>query len=349
MAFQRPTLEELRGRTSTDVATRTGQGPLLRRSVLGVLAHAMAAAAHALYGYLAWVVKQPFADTADGEYLERQGAIYGVNRKAATFATGTVDFTGADGATIPAGTRAQRADGVGFETDADAVISRGAAAVAVTAVDPGTDSVTPADTSLTLVSPVASVQATATVATGGIGGSEDAETDEQLRERVLARLRHPPRGGAAHDYVAWAKEVAGVTRAWALPLHLGIGTVGVAFMRDDDADPFPDAAAVAEVQAHLEEHRPVTALVTAFAPSAVPLDFEVQLTPSTAETQAAVSEALRDLLGRAGAPGGTVLLSHIREGISTTPGETDHVLVSPVADVIHNPGELPVMGDVTWS
>jgi uncharacterized phage protein gp47/JayE len=62
-----------------------------------------------------------------------------------------------------------------------------------------------------------------------------------------------------------------------------------------------------------------------------------------------VAAELSDLLRREAEPGGTILISHIREAISTAVGEVDHVVVSPVANVAHAPHEMPVTGEITWS
>ena len=81
-----------------------------------------------------------------------------------------------------------------------------------------------------------------------LDGGTDEETDEELRARVLRRIRQPPMGGDAYDYVAWALAVPGVTRAWCSPLEMGIGTVTVRFMMDDlraDNDGFPIADDIA--------------------------------------------------------------------------------------------------------
>ena len=70
------------------------------------------------------------------------------------------------------------------------------------------------------------------MAAGGLAAGSDAETDESLRARVLRRIQKPPQGGAGYDYVAWALEVPGVTRAWVYPAEMGLGTVTVRFVRD---------------------------------------------------------------------------------------------------------------------
>ena len=81
---------------------------------------------------------------------------------------------------------------------------------------------------------------------------------------------------------------------------------------------------------------------------AVPVDFTLRVVPDTAAVRAGVLSSLVDLLRRESEPGGTLLLSHIKEAISRVAGETDHVLSAPVADVVLGTGEFAVMGAITW-
>ena len=356
MSFRRPGLEELQLRVTRDVATGMGLGGLLPRTMLRVLAESMAGAVYTLFGYLTWTARQVFPDTAEDEFLERWSKIWGVSRKPATFAKGPATFKGTDGVVIPAGTRLRRDDGWLFATDAAYTVGTATSGIAlgyVTALEAGADGNTPFPGGWTLEQPLTGILAGVGVGHGGTGdvdGAEDAETDEALRGRLLSRLRDQPKGGAASDYRIWSLEVPGVTRVWVIPGHLGIGTVGVAFMRDDDeGSPFPDATEVAELEAYLDVRRPVTADVVAFAPEGVAVDFEIVLVPDNPSLRALVEVSLRDLIERDGEPGGTILVSRIREAISTTPGESDHTLVLPAADVELTGTQLATMGAVTWS
>ena len=354
MPFTRPTLTELISRIQSDIESRLpGTDPRLRRAALSVLARTLSGAAHGLYGYLDWLADQILPDTADTDHLDRWASIWGLSRKAATAATGSASFTGTDGAVIPAGATLQRSDGGEFTLDADATVAAGTLTAAVTGSVAGTDGNTAAGSSLTLVNPIAGINSTGTVAAGGFTGGTDTETDDELRARLLARLQQPPHGGASFDYVAWALEVSQVTRAWVFPERLGAGTVGVSFVCDDLDPIIPTAAVVAAVQDHLNLVRPVTAQVTAFAPTPVAVNFTLTIEPNQAAVQAAVEAELRDLLIREaqpddGAGSGTILLSHIQEAISLAAGETDHTLVAPAANVTLNSGEMAVFGAITW-
>jgi uncharacterized phage protein gp47/JayE len=90
--------------------------------------------------------------------------------------------------------------------------------------------------------------------------------------------------------------------------------------------------------------------VTVVAPVAVPLDLTITgLTPDTAAVRAAIEAEIIDLLRREAVPGGTILLSHLREAISIAAGEADHALTIPAANVTHATGELAVLGTITWA
>lgn len=351
MPFQRPTLEDLIERAAADIATRLpGADAKLRRSNLNVLTRTHSGAVHGLYGYLDFIARQAMPDTAESEFLGRWASFWGIARKSASFAAGDVTFTGANASVIPEGTLLQRGDGAEYTTDAEATIAAGTATVGVTASLAGAAGNADAGVVMNLVSPIAGVNTAATVAAGDIAGGADEESDESLLARLLARLQEPPHGGADFDYVAWALEVPGVTRAWVYPQELGLGTVTLRFVRDDDPSIIPDSGEVQAVQDYIDERRPVTADVTVVAPIAVPLDFEISgLLPDEQAVRDAIAAELADLLRREAEPGGTILVSHIREAISIAAGEHDHALVSPTADVTHNTGEIAVMGNITWS
>lgn len=350
MPFARPTLTEVIERVLADLSSRVVgvDGAVLRRSVLGVLGRGLAGASHELHGHLEWIARQVIPDTADAEYLERWANIWGVRRKAAEFAEGQVTFTGANGSIIPEGTLVQRQDGARFETLADATIAAGAASVAVRAQEAGAAGNTIAGATVTLLQPVSGVQANASVAAGGLTNGSDTEDDDALRDRMRDRIQKPPQGGAANDYVRWALEVPGVTRAWLYPMEMGPGTVTVRFVRDDDASIIPDAAEVDAVYDYIELVRPVTAELFVVAPIAAPLDMTIQINPNTAAVQAAIRAELEDLVRREAEPGGTILISHLREAVSTASGEFDSIIVSPSANVAHATGEIAVLGTITF-
>lgn len=349
--FSRPTYSELVARIEADITAKFPSGSSrLRRMVLIALARVMAGIAHGLYGFIAFAAKQIIPTTANLTYLKLWASFWGVVWKARAKAHGAAVFTGTDGSPIASGTLLQRADGVEFTTDEDGVIAGGTATIAVTASEAGADGNTAAAATLSLVSPIAGVQGTATVGAGTLSGGADDETPESLLTRLLQRVQNPPEGGADHDYERWALERPGVTRAWIYRAWLGAGTVGIAFVYDDRADIIPTEQDVADMQAYLEapSRGPSTADIIAFAPVPDPIDPDITLTPDTESIRAAVIAELKDFLRRDAKPGGTLRLSRIGEAISIAAGEDYHTLNSPAETITAAAGHMPVLGDVTW-
>src|SRR5690606_27956229 len=189
----------------------------------------------------------------------------------------------------------------------------------------------------------------AVIALGGLVGGTDQEPLERWRRRVVRAFRIQPHGGDLEDYVTWALEVPGVTRAWARGAWVGRGTVGVFVVRDDDEDIVPDAAELADVLAHIQSKRPVTAEVHVIAPTLVTVDYQVQLFPDSQVLRAQVEQALRELHLSEADLGARLYRSHMTAAISNVPGEVDHALLAPLADIVPQPFELPVFGGITWS
>lgn len=350
MPFARPTLSQLQEQAEADLAGRLGLGALLRRGVLRALARMTAGLVHLLHGHSVWISRQVFPDTADAEELERWAGLYGLARKVAQRATGSVTFTGTDGVDVPDGTLLKRADGVEFQTTELGTITAGEATVAVEAVLAGSAGNSSAGAAALQLSPaIAGVALAVEIEAPGLEGGTDVETDQELRDRLVARLRAGSRGGSADDYVTWALEVPGVNRAWAIPLVSGPGTVGLTFIVSAGSTvPIPDAGQVAEVQAYIDERRPVTATAVVFAPGLEAVDVTVSVTPDTAAVRTAVQAALEELLAREGEPSSTIYLSHIREAVSAAAGEVNSTVTVPAADVPIPSGSVAVLGTLTF-
>jgi len=349
MAFSRPKLSEIVERIKTDMESGLGlTGASLRRSNVSVLAKAYGGAVHLLHGHLEWISKQIIIDTADADYLERHAQIWGVTRRAADYAQGSVIFAGSDGSVIPSGTVLRRSDEVEYTTDEDGTISSGTATVPVTAVLAGASGNSDSGVSLSLLAPIAGISGSATVGLDGLTNGIESEDDEALRERLIARIQQPPQGGAASDYEQWATSISGVDRAFVFPLYFGPGTVAIFIVGPDPLDPIPNAAKVAEVQEYIDELRPVTATPQVFAPNAFTVNFTIQLDPNTAAVRSAVTAEIQSLFQREAEVGGTILISHLNEVVSTSAGEVDHVLVSPTGNISVPAGSFPVLGTITF-
>ncbi len=362
MALNRPALQEIIDRVSADIKSAiTGATPLVTRSVLQVLARVFGAAVHLLYAYADNLVLQFFASTAVGTFLDLIGLEIGLPRTAAAKATGTGEATGVALTVIPAGTQWQSPDGLIYVTDVEETIEIGGTVnVEITAQTAGVDHNDIAGVVLTIVTAIGGVDSDLTIDSDAITGGTDLESDDDYRERILLRKRNPPQGGSVTDFEQWTLEVAGVTRAWIVSEYNGPGTVGVFFVRDNDVSIFPDAAEIAEVEAHIIEHDdaagntigiPVTAEpgLFVFAPTPKSVDFSINLFPNNTTVQAAITSELQDLIDDEGGPTETLFRSRISEVISRATGEERHVLTVPAADVAMASNELAQLGTVTFS
>ena len=361
MPFARPTLAELIDRIRGDLRGRLELGgPLLRRAMADVLGSVFGGGIHTLYGFLDWLSRQLFATTAEREALLAKAKLYGITPDAATFAVGNVTATGTNGSPILAETIIRLDAATAYRVTTGQVIASGTATLPVAAVLAGAAGNLAAGTAVTFETPVPGVTSAAVVATGGIAGGFDGDAGdagtERVRARLELRLQEPPQGGAEQDYIAWALAAhgVGVTRAWVFPLELGLGTVVVRFVLDGNlVSIFPDPTAVAAVQAALNAQRPITAVATAVAPTALSVAFTIHIVPDNADTRAAVTAELGDLLDRVAEPGdgagrGKVLLSAIRTAVGVAEGVTDYTVTVPPADVTPGVGQLPVIGVITW-
>jgi len=360
MPFDRPTLSALRDSTRQDFTARLpGADSLLRQSNIRVSADVISGALHMAYGRIEWVSKQVIPDSAEAQYLERWCDIFGLTRKGATRATGSIRFTGTDGAPVPIGTVVQSGNlQASYRTIAAGLIAGGQAIVAAEAVDAGADANNLSGVIVNLVNAVPGVVSTATLQ-GEMAGGADEESDPELLDRLLFEIQKPAHGGNRDDYFRWALEVPGVTRVWVSGNELGGGTVLVRFMMDDvraDHDGIPQgdpAPAYSDdllaVYQHLEPLRPVTAQLYVAAPVAVPVDITIaNLQPNTALVQAAVIAELKDEFLRDAVPGGTIFQSWLWAAVSTASGERSHTIQAPAADVVMGVGQIPVLGTVTF-
>lgn len=346
MSLARPSLTALNVRVRVDFDTRLeGADSRLRRNSIDVFAGAHAATADGLHSDIASRARF-FPATDAPEANARWASLKGVIRKAAVAATATATLTGTDGLTAEAGTILVRRDGLTYRITADATIAAGTAEAAIVAVDGGVATSIEIGQELTFQSPVAGISATALVSAAGLGEDEESEAD--FCGRIEEVLRAPAAGGKEDDYVRWAKEVAGVTRAWVEANWDGLGTVRVSFVMDGREDIIPEAGDVAAVDAVIQAVRPVTADVTVIALTPDPLAFTITPVPDTPAVRAAIAAELRDLISREAEPGGTILLSHIREAISIAAGETDYVMAAPTASVTTASGHISTMGAITW-
>jgi uncharacterized phage protein gp47/JayE len=370
MPWNTPTLRDVRTLVRDSVnSSLPGADANVPNSVLRVMSDNQGALCHLTLQYIDWLALQLLPDTAETEWLDRHGQIWLVNadgstgRKLATLAQGTAIFQGlADGVVIPTGTLCQSGvpmpatvtdspySAVTFETLQDITVYSTTTVIGpIRALDPGSFGNIPDLSTISIAPSIPNVSSVVTVQ--HLYGGTDQETDDELRARVLARIRQPPMGGDASDYENWALRVPGVTRAWAAPQEFGIGTVTIRFMMDDlraDNDGFPLPEDVAAVQAYIDTVRPVTVKdCYVEAPLKYPIDVHLQqLSVYTSETQAQVVAQLEDMLFNLAAPGQTIYAAWKSYAVMNAPNVISFDLVNDQDDVMPDPGHMAVLGTV---
>lgn len=386
MPYSRPTLTALRTQIWSDITAAAGLVvSLLQKAVLKIVGSALAALVFGLYGYLDWIAKQAVPFTSTDEFLAGWGAFKNTYLEAATQTVLTVQFTGADGTPLPAGTAVNRGDGFAYTTNSDAEVSGTTVTVNITAVMAGSAGNCDVGTAVVLAGAVTGIQSTGTV-TAIVTSGADVETQDDFRDRVMLAFQKPVQGGDQDDYVVWVRAVAGVTRAWCSPNGFGAGTVVVYFMMDDAESAhagFPqgtdgvsqydegpggaprgvvatgDQLTVADA---IITEQPVTALVYLCSPIENQIGFTIGgLSTASSTTKTAIQAALTDLMVREGAPAGEIDLSDINSAIGSVPGSAGYLLNAitstvggvtttypPNTNITNGTGQLPALGTVNF-
>lgn len=307
-----------------------------------------------LYDYQSWIVRQVIPTTeSDDQTIVDTARTEGVIRKLATKAVGPVTLLG--NAPVPVNTVLTHQDNRLYRVTGSNAPSGGSVVVNVEAEEPGTAGNLDASEVLTLVSPIPGIQAKGT--SGGISGGANIEPIAQVLERLLFRKRNPPMGGAVFDYVAWCREVAGVTRAWAEDFYQGPSTVGYAFVFDDRADIIPTTADITAMGSYIFRHQdPATGddvgrpggIEAVYIPLTLKLtNLGITITPDTAELRKSVTTSIEGVVRTFG-PGETLLKNSIGTAIGSTAGIKDYTL-DLSADVPAADNELHAIGVTTWA
>ncbi|OOF50913.1 hypothetical protein BKK54_04245 [Rodentibacter genomosp. 1] len=354
MAFNTPTLSSLIKQGEQQFQYRF---PTLKRNnVITVINRICAALSAGEHMHLDWLARQIIPTTAEENYLVEYCLYKGIVRKQASTATGWVTITAANEATIPEGTVFEDANsGLTFIATQDTVVKAGQSDIAVKCETVGAAGNLKAGESLSLTTAILGVLPNATVK--AMSGGADIESLSRLLARLIYRVQNPPANGAPHDYVRWATEVSGVTRAWCFERYLGGGSVGVAFACDDREDILPTSEDIARVRAYITGHKneatgqfegmPANVELYVFAPQFQAVNFKIRLAPDTPTLRQAVRKSLAAYLANAGV-GALLYLSQIRATVSNTAGEVDNSVMYPTADVQLLTDNIATLGEIEW-
>ena len=351
MSYTPPKLTELIKRAKGDF-NAVG----VRSLLIDAIAIAHAGQTNGLYEFLGWISRQIVPHLADDEILLLFCQFWGIQRKMPARSSGRLQLTVRGDAAITAGTQWQTESGSIVECVRSALLGAGISTVEVTAVTEGAIGNMDGGTKFELISPVANVESAAILDTTGLTGGADIESFGSLRARLLFRVQYPPSGGNRWDYIRWARECAGVTRAWCVPAPMHCNYVTVLFVLDERPNIVPTDSDLARVREYINGHinpvtnqfegKPPAAELIVKAPVLKAINPQIRLFPDTPETRTAVYSALVELLHKSQL-GEKVYLSRIRAAVSNTKDVIDHQ-INLTTDIEASSDELIVLGDVTW-
>jgi uncharacterized phage protein gp47/JayE len=332
MGFNVQNYEQIRDAILRDVANQNPQAAVGADSDFRLRAAASAAAIEGLYQYQAWLARQILPTTADDDIVEQTASLYGLSKKAATAASGTIRFSGAPAANIGVGVECKSSDGAAYVTTAAGTIPAGGSIdLSVSASLPGLAGNQAANTPATLTSAPSGVSSSATII--AMSGGTETETIAALLARLLDRLQQPPAGGNKYDYIRWALDVPGVTQAFCYPLRRGAKTVDVAVLSNGAP---PSAALLTQVQSYIDDVRPIGGDFMALAPQPVAVNISATLTLRSGMLLATVTARAQELEAAYFStlnPGDTAYKSRIFSLLSDIDGVIDVVPLAPAANV----------------
>ena len=219
-----PKLSDLYASIITDLETQLGYPiPTFGKNFIRALAQVQAAKLKLVYLSIANTQKNIFIDTAEpesaGGTLERFGLVK-LNRLpyAAKQGQYRITVTGVNGAVILANTIWKSDDdsanpGMLFILDATFNLTSSSGVVTVRALEAGQGSQLSISDTLSLTSPIANVDKTATVLSELVEPLA-AESIEDYRQAGLNAYRLEPNGGSGSDYRLWAADAQGVSKVY---------------------------------------------------------------------------------------------------------------------------------------
>lgn len=353
MPYEVPTLRELIEGGLIDIESSLDT-VLEKYGVEQALNVAVSGSIRDLYDYQTWIVRQiiPTSESEDQTIVDVARS-EGVLRKQAAPSIGPVTFSGTS--PIPLDTLMTHQNGLTYRVTESQEPDAGSVVATVQCEETGPEGDLQSGEVLTLASSVPGVQPEGV--SGDISGGAEIESISSLLERLLFRKRNPPMGGAVYDYVAWCREVAGVTRAWAVDFYQGGSTVGYAFVFDGREDILPTVTDKENMAQYIFRHTDPATGVEVGRPAGteaidIPLalketDLAIQLTPDSSENREAVLQNL-EAYWRSLSPGSTLYVSKVRTAIGEVDGVEDYQL-DLVADVTATPEQLHALGEVLWA
>ncbi len=323
-------------------------------SDIGIRMKVLAGEVYSICSAVDWLKSQTFAQSAQGEPLDLRAQERGITRKQPVAANGTLVFSRSTplwySAGIPLGTVCSTSgdNPVRYVTTREAIIQQGELSVAVPAkaeqggkrgnTEPGTVTV--------MVTPPSGMESVSNPFRF-IGG-EDAESDGELRSRLMLSYANISNGTNAAFYRECALKYDGVHSVGVIPRENGAGTVSL-YLGGRGAAPSEET--VLRVQEDISRLREINVTVKVQAAQTVPVDIGLAVTPGENIPESDVFEAcgqvVRDYFS-ALSVGEPVILSALGVAVFSTGKIKNYIFTgSDVRDRTMSVNQLAVCGSVT--
>lgn len=294
-----------------------------------------------LYVELDVVLNETFADTATGDYLDRRCAERGLLRKEATYTTVQGEFTPSTVDVV--GYRFRCGEHYYIATAQDTLVAEasGSAANGITG-------------QLIPVDYVEGLE-TATITKVLIPG-EDAETDDDLRNRYYNSIDSQAFGGNIQDYKEKTNDIDGVGGVKVTPVWNGGGTVLLTIIASDYS--VPSEALIGTVQTSIDAIAPIGHTVTVKGVNGARIDITTDITYQDGWDWSATGDLIKAAIDDyflslakewEGSTNLVVRISGIEQKILACQGVLDvqnTLLNGDASNVQLEVDEVPVRGDV---
>lgn len=244
----------------------------------------------AAYEAMKGILSKRFLVNETGADLDIRAGEYGISRKPGTKSTGIIQVNGVNGSVVPKGSLFSTAYGLIFESIEAAEIADLSALISIEATEIG-DAYNVAVGAINEI-PISISGISSCTNPNSVTGGSNVESDVDLQNRLLLRIRNPSTSGNAAHYKEWALEVPGIGDAKVLPLRDGNGTVTVIPVTSDRRA--PNLQLQTDVVTNIEQKKPIGATVTVLEATEVPININANLIIDSNIALAEISEAYEE-------------------------------------------------------
>lgn len=330
-------------------------------SDIGIRLKVLASEVAEVYNRIGELRGEVFPQTSTGKYLELHAEGRAITRKPAIPAEGTLVFSRETPAysdiTIPAGIICSTTEPqILFETTCDGVIKAGETQTEIPAVassesggyvNPGASGNVAAHAVCLMISPAAGI--TSVTNPQPFGGGVDEESDDALRDRLLAAYQNISNGTNCAFYYDLAMSHEGVSSANILPRRRGRGTVDVII---DCRSQELQNEIVAAIQSNLNHRKEINVdvLVTAAVRDYPSLNVEIAVKQGYSfdlvaeRAKAQIAQCIEEL-----GVGDTLILAAVCSRLLTVDGVYNCRIVVPSKDIIPASDHVLCPGSVDLS